>query len=393
MAVRRIWTHEEIKAAADGNFELLSTLNRRHLLQGGAAIAGALALGPFIPGTARADIGGEVSLFTWEGFDMEPELKEWREKNGVTAKNSTMTTQDDVQGKLVGGSPVALDLTEYNQAYNKFYAEELGIIEPIDVSKVPNYNANDIFAGFYQGERWYWNNTQWGIPFTWGLNSLVYNPAMMERPTSYADLLKPELKGKITIIDDNTGTWPTAAIMGGVPGKYPNVTKEELATLWEGMKPYRDQCKSFAASNGDVISMLVSGDIAACLNVWSGIPFETAKQNVKTDYVIPKEGAVMWCDAWFTPKTAKNRDTALAYINETLAAAPQASLANRAVTGVVTKGAVPLLDEATRALFDYNDLDSVFKSAPMLGIPPRESTEFATYDEWVRAYEDFKTGI
>jgi spermidine/putrescine-binding protein len=393
MAVRRVWTHEEIKAAADGNYELLASLSRRHVLQAGAVVAGAAVMGPVFARRARADVGGEINIFTWEGFDMEPETKAWREKNGVTVKNSTMTTQDDVQGKLIGGSPVSLDATEYNQAYNKFYAEELQIIDPIDVSKVPNYNANDIFAGFYQGERWYWNNTQWGIPFTWGLNSLIYNPAMMEKPTSYADLLKPELKGKICIIDDNTGTWPVFATMGGVPGKYPNLTKEELAKAFEAMKPYRDQCKTFAASNCDVISLLVSGDVAACLNAWSGIPFETAKQNVKTDYVIPKEGAVMWCDAWFTPKTAKNKDTALAFINEALAAAPQAGLANRAVTGVVTKAAVPLLDEATRALFDYNDLDSVFKSAPMLGIPPRESAELAIYDEWVRAYEDFKTGI
>ena len=51
------------------------------------------------------------------------------------------------------------------------------------------------------------------------------------------------------------------------------------------------------------------------------------------------------------------------------------------------------MDEETRSLFDYSDLDTVLKNTPLLGIPPRESDDLATYDEWVQAYEGLKSGI
>ncbi|MBL4929416.1 ABC transporter substrate-binding protein [Fuscibacter oryzae] len=387
-----MWTHEEVRAAADGRYsELL--LSRRRLLGMGAAATGAAALGPFFPRAARAEVGGTLRMMTWQGFDMIGDAQPWLDANGVKTELATITAQDDVQAKFLGGSPVPIDLTEYNQAYNRFYVDELDIIRPLEMDKIPNYNKDNIFPGFYQGERWYWDNTQWGVPFTWGLNSLVYNPAMMDKPTSYKDLLKPELAGKITITDEITGTWPIAARVAGFGAKYPNVTRDELAEIFEVMKEYRAQSKTFSPSNGDIISLFAAGDIAACFNCWSGIPFEAAKQGVKLEYVIPEEGAVMWCDAWFTPRAAENIDTAHAYINETLKPEYQAKLAKATTSGCVNHNAVALMDEETRALFNYDDLDSVFKTSPLEGIPPRESDEFATYDDWVRAYEDLKIGL
>ena len=159
------------------------------------------------------------------------------------------------------------------------------------------------------------------------------------------------------------------------------------------MREYRAQTLTFAASNGDLISLFNSGDIAAVFNGWSGITGETVKAGVETAYVIPEEGAVMWSDALFTPRAADNFDTAHAYINEILRPDVQAQLAKDTTAGIVNKNAVPLMDEATRALFDYDNLDAVFANAPLEGIAPRESDEHATYDDWVRAYEDLKIGL
>ena len=391
MSGRRQWTHDEIKAAADGDFELLASLSRRHVLQAGAAAAGAMML-PMIPRAAKADVGGEIITLTWEGFDEIEPTKEWAAKNGVTITNSSMSTQDDVQSKLVGGSPVRLDVTSYNQAYNRFYADELKILKPLDMSKIPNYNGEDIFDAFYQKERWYWDNTQWAIPFCWGLVALVYNPKMMDKPTSYTDLLKPELKGKIVISDDNTGTWPVFSKLAGVQ-TYPNVSKDELAKIFENAKLYRDQAKSFAASNGDIVSLMIAGDIAACLICGTDSVANVKRNGGTADYAIPAEGAFMWCDALCVPISTGNPDTAHAFINEGIGAAPQAWQAKHTICGSPNRKAVDLMDPDTKGLYDYAKLDEVLKKTPLLGIPPRESTEHATYDEWVQAYEGLKSGI
>ena len=391
MSGRTGWTHEEIKAVADGDLTRFASLSRRRVLQGGLAAAGVMAM-PIIPGPAKAAVGGDLITLTWEGFDAIDSTKEWATANGVTITNSSMATQDDVQAKLIGSNPVRLDVTSYNQAYNKFYADELQIINALDPAKLPNYNEADIFDAFYKKDRWFWDNTLWGLPFCWGLVALVYNPKMMAKPTSYKDLLAPELKGKIAFVDDNTGTWPGLAKVAGV-NSYPNVTKEELTTIFENAKLYREQTLSFAPSNGDVVSLFVAGEIAACFCIGTNITVDTARQGVVTEYVVPEEGAFMWSDALCIPKSSGNIDTAYAFINEVMGPGPQAAIAQRNICGSPSRKAAEVMDDATRALFDYANLDGILKQTPLLGIPPRESADIATYDEWVQAYENLKVGI
>ena len=389
---RRNWTHEEIKAAADGDFKKLEGLSRRDIMKGGAALAVGAFLMPFIPGSAKAAVGGDINTMTWEGYDGIAPTKEWAAKNGVTITNASMATQDDVQTKLVGGSPVRLDVTSYNQAYNRFYGDELKIINPLDMSKIPNYNQADIYDAFYQKERWYWDGKQFGLPFCWGLVAPIFNPEKVASITSYTDFLKPEMKGKFVISDDNTGTWPVFAKLAGV-ASYPNVSKDELKKIFVNARLYRDNAKSFAASNGDIVSLMMSGEVWGCLTCGTDSVASVKRQGGKAAYSIPSEGAYLWCDALCVPKTTGNSDTAHAFINEMMGGPTQAWLAQHTVCGSANRKAVDLMDADTKALFDYAKLDDLLKSAPLNGIPPRESTEHATYDEWVQAYEGLKSGI
>ncbi|MBY3381813.1 ABC transporter substrate-binding protein [Rhizobium laguerreae] len=382
--MKKHWTLDQINAF---------TADRRAFLNGSATLLGSAVLAPYFPGAAQAAIGGELKIMAWEGFTLDAELKDWRERNGIKANVTIISTQDDVQGKFVGGTPISLDVAEYNQGYDKFYGDELKITSPLDAAKIPNYSKEKTFSGFYMTEHWYWNNVLHGIPWIWGLNSLVYNPKVIPSIETYKDLLKPEYKGKLAFGDDTTATWPMIARIAGMGDKYPNLTLEELDQAYKALNPYRDQSKVFSASNGDSINLFVSGEIGALFAGWSGIPTETAKQNVETRYAIPEEGAAMWCDAWFIPPSATNVETAYAFINESLNPKAQAEVCKAIVGGAVQKTAVELMDDATRALFDYDNLDEVFRNAPLQGIPPRASDSYATYDQWVEKWTEFKSGF
>jgi spermidine/putrescine transport system substrate-binding protein len=385
MTIRKIWSHQEILAAAYG-------LNRRDLLKTAAGAAAGMAL-PFVPmKSARAEIGGELQIMAWEGFQLDNEGKAWREKHGVTVDVQAIGNQDDVQAKFVAGNPPPIDLAEYNQGYDNFYIDLLKIVAPLDETKIPNYNADDIFPGFYKKNTWFRDGKLYGAPFTWGLNSLIYNPKEMAAPTSYTDLLKPELKGRIAMVDDTVATWPAAVRLAGLIDKWPNLTVAEMQHVFETLKAYRDQARVITLTYGDVISLLVSGEVVALFCGWSGVPVETAKQGVETQYVIPKEGAVMWCDAWFTPISVDNPDTAHDFINMSLDPAVQAQTSKAVTAGVVNKKALDHMDAATRALFNYDDLDGVFRDAPLYGIPPIESDTYATYSNWVDTWNEFKVG-
>lgn len=374
-------------------FEVLDRLmlDRRKLLGGAAAMGGAY-LGAWVP-PANAAVGGELQLMAWEGYTLESETAAWQKANNVTIKAAIMSSQDDVTAKLAGSSPVRLDLTEYSNGYGAIYAE-LGVLAELDVSKVPNYNKADVYPPFYQGDMWYWDSKQWAIPWCWGLDTIVVNPQTLGfEVKSYKDLLRPELKGKLAFLDNPLTLWPQIAKVAGYGDKFPNLSKDELKDCLEKLIPYRDQTKVFASSNGDVISLFASGEIAACFCVWSAVPLETAKQNVTTQAVYPEEGGAVWADAWFIPKNSENVDTAYAYINEALTPEIQASISKTAVCSSVSNKAPALMDAVTRGLFDYDNFDEKFKAIKIYGQPPRSSDKYATYDDWLQAWADFKAGL
>lgn len=367
-------------------------INRRRLMQMGLSVTGGAVLAS-LASPSEAAVGGKLRVMAWEGFDLQKEMSSWRKAHGVVQTTSVISVQEDVQAKFIGGDPVPLDVAEYGQGYARLYGDELKIIHPIDISRIPNYNPSLIFQKFYKTPTWFWKNTQFGIPWNWGLNALVYNPQVRPTIDTYEDLLRPEFKGKLTIIDDGTATWPIAARLVGHGDKYPNLTKAEMKESFDNLRRYGEQCRVFANSIGDVTSMLVSGDLAACFCIWNGIIQETAKQGVTTNYALPKEGAVMWCDAWFIPTSVRNLDTAYAFINESISAEIQAAFIPTVSGGTVNRDAVPKLDPTARALFDYNNLDAVFEKSPLQGIPPSQSETFATYSDWTQAWTDFKSSF
>ncbi|GLK69878.1 ABC transporter substrate-binding protein [Hansschlegelia plantiphila] len=369
-------------------------LSRRSFMGSALALGAGAALGSFTGfSPAKAAVGGDLKIMAWEGFTLENELKAWREKNGVQVDAAIISTQDDVHSKFIGGGAVRLDLAEYSQGFERFYVDELKIVKPIDIAKVPNFTPENIQPQFYQAPTWYFEGEYHAIPWVWGLNALVYNPKMTKPIKSYKDLLAPEMKGKLTFCDDTIATWPMIARLAGFGPKFPNLTKDEMKTAFEGLGPYRDQCRVFASSNGDTISLFASGEIAACFSVWSGTPVETAKRGVETVYAVPEEGAVMWCDAWFMPKTSVNTDTAHAFMNQAISPEVQAAVCKAVTGGSVNKHAPALMDADTKALFNYADLPEVFRKSPLQGQPPRTSDKYATYDEWTQAWADFKSSF
>lgn len=366
-------------------------MDRRKFLMGSAAAGGAY-LGAWLP-QARAAVGGDLEIMAWEGYTLEPETAEWRKANNINLRAAIMSNQDDVTAKIAGSNAVRLDLSEYSNGYNAIY-NELGVLAELDVARIPNYNKTDIYKPFFQGDMWYWDAKQWGIPWCWGLDTIVVNQEKLGfEVKSYKDLLRPEVKGKLAFLDNPLTLWPQIAKVTGYGDKFPNLSKEELKDCFQKLIPYRDQTKVFASSNGDVISLFASGEISACFCVWSAVPLETAKQNVKTVSIYPEEGGAVWADAWFIPKTSENVDTAYAYINEALTPEIQASISRTAVCSSVSNKAPALMDAQTKALFDYDNFDAQFKSIKIYGQPPRSSDQFATYDDWLQIWADFRAGL
>lgn len=369
----------------------LTDISRRTLLKGAAlATVGLTSMRLF--STPAHAAGGELNIIAWEGYDLNAELADWRKATGVTVQSSSMTSQDDVHTPFLAGNPPGIDLAEYNHAYADLYINELKIVKPIDRTKVPNYSSDNLFDAFFDKPTWFSNGQLWGAPYIWGMNSIVYNPKRLAAPTSYADLLAPELKGRIAIWDEPTVMWPIASRVAGLGEKYPKLTRDEVNTAFTELGRWRDHARLIALNMGELINFMVSGEIDAVVCADPAIIIQAQQQNVELEIAYPKEGAVLWVDAWFMPVSCDNVETAEAFMNEALNPEIQAKVAMAVNQAPVSKKAVEFLDEKSRKRIAFDHVDEMLK-AGLPGIPPAVSeTDIASYGDWLQAWQSFKAG-
>ena len=291
------------------------------------------------------------------------------------------------------GSPRAAaryDLITYYQGYKPLY-QELGILSPIDISKVPNIDNEFPYFKSDVGNFWIDADGTWtGVPWTFGSIGITWDDeALPGGLTSWYDLLDPKLENKIGLPDDPVGSFTLAAhTLGYDPAM---VTQDQKTEIVDLLTQIVSHARSVAPSFGDMTTQLVNGDIVACWQGWAAMnsfAADAGKDTVMT--TVPEEGSFSFCDLYAIPTTADNVDTVYSYLNNVLEPEVNAAAAEFLVGGVTVEGAVEFLDEATRSLYPYEDLDGLLERAPFYNNPPVESDEFVTYEEWIDTWQEVK---
>lgn len=365
---------------------------RQFLRTAGAAALGLSAFGSLLAlsgcgAKGGARVGGQIDFLSWEGYDLLKETEAWRKENGIEMKSGYIGTSDDVQTKLLSPGGRGIDLTTYYHGFAPLY-RELGIVSEIKPEEVPE--VANLHPTFRDGPFWKNENGAYsGIPFTWGATCLNYRPDMMQPPGSWLDLFDSTLKGKVAMTEDPTGNILLTAVILGFeqPSRLTPAQLEEVKTFLKKMKA---QSKTIAPTFGDATNLLVSGEVSCVYTGWAAVNVWAGDQGVTVDCTIPKEGTYAFVDAYFVPKQADNRASALAFINHALSREVQAAQAVSLVAGTVRPDAVPLIDEKIRKLYPYDNLDSFFQKAGLYENPPHKSTEYAVYDDWIKAWEEVK---
>jgi spermidine/putrescine transport system substrate-binding protein len=373
----------------------LSLLSRRDFLKAAGLGMVSLGISPALascrPTSQGGGIGGSIQYLSWEGYDLQDCMREWQENNDVTMESTYIGDHSEIQAKLATAGSTAFDLVTYYQGYYDLYRDELKIIQPLDRTKIPNFE--NLYELFRTQKFWVADDgTVWGAPFTWGAEGCNYNADEISAPVSWMDLLEPELEGRIAMVDDSNGAIVVAGRILGYGDLLPNLTPDQLVEVKDFLLRVKAHSRTIAPSFGDLSDLLVSGEVVATFPGWAAVNVWAQERGANIQHTIPEEGGFTFIDAFAIPAVSDNVETVLAWINESLSPEIQACQAAALAAGVVNPDAVPLLDEATAALYDYDQIDQVFAKAPVYELPPRESDQYATYDEWLQMWEEVKAG-
>lgn len=292
------------------------SVSRRHFLGVTGLGAAAAVLGASVPALkprkAYAGLSGTVNLTTWPNYHNQKNLDDFTAKTGVKVNMSVFGSNEEMLAKLQAGSTGWDVLVPTNYTISTY--KDLGLIEPLDLAKLPNYAAGTQDARFTaEGTI---GGTVYAVPKNWGTTGFVINTKKVtQNPTSWKefwDLAMGPLKGRVMVHDYQLTTIGNALKSFGYSFNS-NDAKElaEAEKLLIAVKPH------LFAINSDYQPSMRNGDAWASV-CWTGDATQLNRDIPEMKYVLGKEGGEIWTDYFAVPKGAPNREAAYALIDHLL---------------------------------------------------------------------------
>jgi spermidine/putrescine-binding protein len=371
------------------------------MLAAAGAVAAAALVSSSLTQVARAQtaqpdcaLGGDLNFIGWAGEDGPEVAGAWLEENGITVNATYVSGAEDPLTAFNTGQRGQMDIIAYNKDFgNTVLDAGIELFQPLDMSRIPN--AEGLFPALKNAEWATRDGQTYGIPLVWGDEPLVYNPASWspeDIPPKYTGFSDPKWAGALTMVDDpvaNTWLWSRSL---GHP-EPARITQEQLDEVINVMAETKPNVVAFATDLGDQGDILIRGDATMAIGGWAYQKVLGAEADVELSIGLPSEdGTYYWADAYAIAVDAPNLCNAYAFIDFMMDPANNAAMATALGSGATIESAVDLLDEETRALYDYTipeDPDSVLGTQVVF--PPAEDDgDIVGLGKWNEAWQDFK---
>ncbi len=276
---------------------------------------GALALSTLVLAPLPAAAQDKLVVSVWGGSwrDMVANIigKKFTAETGMPVEYITGGTIDRLnKEKLAKGSPES-DITFTTSHVGWLYAND-GLYEQLDLNKVPN--ARNLIE---QAKISPYHIGTWAYVYTIG-----YRPDLLKGVAfeSWADLWRPEVKGKLAAPDfDPSHLIVVAAILSGGD-----------AASWEKgqakLKELKPSFKAFYTNDANSQQLIANGETPVQV-ILSMNAHYMAGEGVPITLAMPKEGAVLGIDTIAIMKGSKKAELAYKFINLTLDPQVQAEVA------------------------------------------------------------------
>lgn len=298
----------------------------------------------------------------------------------VRIQNTTTANNPTTFAKLMAGGGRDVDLVQIAGPFIPPMADK-GILQPIDLSLIPNAEA--LYPDFKRpGYAFGKDGKQYGIPFVWGYDSLLYNADKVEKSDSFGVLYDDKYKGRIGLRDDAFFGLSTAALYLGKEHPF-SLNPKELQEVKKFLISKKPIIRTFWGSFADVVTLMKNGDIWATAG-WLPIYWvlkQTEKMNVQ--YPVAREGAPGWVACFVIPKETKSVEAAHKYINWILSADWATPIArDKGYYSTANLGVAGLPPEIKQAL-NIDNIDALMKRLKWSGFPPN-------LQDWTEAWTEFK---
>lgn len=308
-----------------------------------------------------------LNVITWEDYVAPEVIEAFTERTGIEVNLSVFADPDELIGTL-SAYPDRYDVMIVdNPSLHSFAGMKL--LRPLDRDKLSGFsNLDEQFTDLATDP-----GNRYSVPYLWGSTLVAYRKDKISNPEESFSMLfdpKPELRGKVMMIDDVVDMFGVAHVyQKRSSNSYDDRSLNAAADVLK--KQARELGVKFG-SDKEVRDGLASGDIWAAM-CYSGDAAWVAEDHEEVGYFFPKEGAPLWLDVMAVSRDARNVEEAHAFIDFILDPEIGAMNANSLWYATPNAKAMALLSEELlqdKALFPKK---SVLKKCEFLTITPESA--------------------
>ncbi len=352
-------------------------LNRREFLSSAAGIGAVATLSqaPWawaaLPGPLR--VNTIVSIWA-----RDKDIKPFEQANGVEVKLTAWVSNiHQVTKTATGGTKLWDVITMINIFTDPVMRRKL--FHPLDLTQIPN--AKQLWPQFQKPSYATYEGVQYGLPYVWGYDSILYNKAKIAKMDSWKDMFDERHKGRIALRDDPQFGLPIAALALGIKDPFALGTDElkEIKNFLVAKKPIiRKLWSGFA----EALTLMRTGEVDAMMG-WLPMWRILKREGMNVDFIIPQEKAFGWVHVYLVSKETKVLPTAYKFLDYVLDTPFASSIAKDLAYFSPSKKVLAGLTDADIKELRYDRIDEIQRSLIWGDVP-------VNLQEWNDTWSAFK---
>ncbi len=291
----------------------------------------------FYQGAKKGEV---INVFNWGEYisdtyedGMLDVNREFEKLTGIKVNYVTFESNEDMYAKIKNGG-ASYDIVIPSDYMIERMVDE-NLLQTFDPTQLPNYHYIDNkYKNMY-----YDPDDTYSVPYNVGMVGLIYNTKMVdETPTSWKIMWDEKYAGKILMIDNPRDAFAIPQKILGYSFNSPDSKQlDDVAQMLIDQKPL---LQGYVMD--EVFNKMESGE-AAMVPYYVGDYIIMKEINPDLAFVYPEEGVNIFVDAMCIPRTARNVDAALKYINFMLD--PEIALTNAWYIGYASPNTAVLESE------------------------------------------------
>lgn len=298
-----------------------------------------------------------VNFYSWYGVVPVEIIKQFEQETGIKVRYDMYDSNDTLEAKLLatnaGYDVVVPSLSPYLGR-----GIQTGLYQKLDWSKLPN--AKHIDQRVYTYSQVIDHDSAYGVPYFWGSIGIAYVKEKVRQILPNADLssidflfkpanIKKLSRCGVSMLDEHTDVLPMAAIYLGLdPNTEDPAVIKRVERFMTSIRPYilRFSGSRFVmdlAAGQTCVAMAWSGEAQAARELASD-----EDNGYTIEYVVPREGSMLWIDTLAIPDGAPNVENAYKLINFLLRPDIAAKMTNMTYIGTTNVASLDMLPDGVR---------------------------------------------